>query len=208
MNHAAPRQSSDTAVKRRGPARIEGKFFAVGTDVLPFRGVCYGTFRPRHDGARFPNETQVRSDVLAMSAAGFTVVRTYTEPSPDLLDECGAWHLRVLAGVFFPDWRYLLGASRRDARRVAREARTEVRAAARRFAGDDRVLALSLGNEIPADVVRWYGADALGAVIEELVDVVREEDPSRLVTYANYPTAEYLPLAERRLPDLQRLPRP
>jgi hypothetical protein len=133
-------------------------------------------------------------DVADMAEAGFTVVRTYTEPTPDLLDAVGARGMRTLAGVFFPDWRYLLGSSRRDTRRVAADARAEVRAVARRLAGDDRVLALSLGNEIPADVIRWFGADAVGAVVEELVEVVREEDPTRLVTYANYPTAEYLPL--------------
>jgi glycosyltransferase involved in cell wall biosynthesis len=99
-----------------------------------------------------------------------------------------------MAGIFWPDWRYLVGNSGRDLRRVSREARDEVRREARRLAGRDEVLALALGNEVPADVLRWYGTNRLARKLDELVDVVRQEDPDALVTYANYPTAEYLPL--------------
>jgi glycosyltransferase involved in cell wall biosynthesis len=53
------------------------------------------------------------------------------------------------------------------------------------------VLALCLGNEIPADVLRWYGTEAIGDVLAGLVDTAHSEDPNRLVTYAGYPTAEY-----------------
>src|SRR5436190_9922250 len=129
-----------------------------------------------------------------MRAAGFTVVRTYTLPPEDLLEAAAGNGMRVLAGVFYPDWRYLLGGSRRANRRVTRLARREVQTAAKRLAGDERVLALSLGNEVPADVLRWHGIETVADTLNELVDVVREEDPRRLVTYANYPTAEYLPL--------------
>ena len=69
-----------------------------------------------------------------------------------------------------------------------------MRAAAQRLAGDPRILGLSLGNEVPADVLRWHGLETVANTLNELVEVVREVDPSRLVTYANYPTAEYLPL--------------
>src|SRR5207249_4081355 len=110
------------------------------------------------------------------------------------IDTAADWDLRVLAGVFFPDWRYLVGASHRERRRVAGEARRAVRDAARRFAGNDRILGLVLGNEVPADVVRWVGTRTIARTIADLVDVVRGEDPEMLVTYANYPTAEYLPL--------------
>jgi O-antigen biosynthesis protein len=179
-----------------GPLRVDGKLFAVGDQRFPVRGVTYGTFRPRDDGARFPPPSALRVDLHTMGAAGFTVVRTYTEPPPDLLDAAGDAGMRVLAGIFYPDWRYLLGASRRQRRRVAQEAAIEVRAAARRLAGDDRVFALCLGNEIPADVIRWYGTTAIADVIAEQVEVVRHEHPTRLVTYGNYPTAEYLDLPE------------
>ena len=176
------------------PVEIDGKFFAAGEERFEFRGVTYGTFAPRSDGALFPERDQLGVDLASMREAGFSVVRTYTVPTDDLLEVAAENGLRVLAGVFYPDWRYLLGSSRREARRVAREARREVREAAHRLAGDHRILGLSLGNEVPADVLRWHGLDMVANTLRDLVQVVREEDSDRLVTYANYPTAEYLPL--------------
>jgi glycosyltransferase involved in cell wall biosynthesis len=175
--------------------RTDGKYFATDAGRFVFRGVTYGTFRPRRDSVtRYPPTDQVERDFAAMRDAGFSVVRTYTLPSRDVLELAGEFGLRLLPDVFYPDWRYLLGASRHERRRVAREARASVVAAARELAGCDEIVALSLGNEIPADVVRWFGAEWIGAVIAELVEVIRDADADRLVTYANYPTAEYLPL--------------
>jgi O-antigen biosynthesis protein len=195
------RQASPTRRFRPGdrsrlalPVEADGKFFAAGGERFEFRGVTYGTFAPRGDGAPFPERERLERDLAKMRAAGFSVVRTYTLPTDDLLHAASEFGLRVLAGVFYPDWRYLLGSSRRARRRVAREARQEVQAAARRFAGDPRILGLSLGNEVPADVLRWHGLETVANTLNELVEVVREEDSDRLVTYANYPTAEYLPL--------------
>ncbi len=174
--------------------RLDGKHFASGDERFDVRGVTYGTFAPRCDGAQFPDRDRVKRDFATMTEAGFTVVRTYTPPPDDVLDLAADSGLRLLSDVFYPDWRYLVGASRRQIRRVAREARREVRAQARRLADADSVFALSLGNEIPADVIRWVGTRRVAQIVDELADIVREEDPDRLVTYANYPTAEYLPL--------------
>jgi len=195
--------------------KAHGKAFARGDDAFRFRGVTYGTFRPRADDeARFPERSRLKLDLAAMGDAGFTVVRTYTPPPDDLLDLAADTDLQVLAGAFYPDWRYLVGASRRQARQVLRVARAEVRATARRLAGNEHVLALVLGNEVPADAIRWVGTDAVARAIAELRDVVGEEDDEVLVTYANYPTAEYLPLDSldfltfnvflERQPDLRR----
>ena len=175
--------------------RTDGKFFATDAGRFRLGGVTYGTFRPRADGdARFPAREQVERDFAAMREAGFTVVRTYTAPPEDVLELAVQFGLHVLPDIFYPDWRYLLGASRREQRRVAREARRTISSAAKQLAGRDEILAISLGTEIPADVLRWVGTKRIGAIIEELADAVRSEDPDRLVTYANYPTAEYLPL--------------
>ncbi|MBC7679871.1 MAG: glycosyltransferase, partial [Pseudorhodobacter sp.] len=175
--------------------RVDGKQFAKGTDRFAFRGVTYGTFAPRAvDGARFPDTDQVKRDLSLMADNGFTVVRTYTPPPEDLLELAGEFDLAVMAGIFWPDWRYLVGSSRADVRRTGREAREVVRTEAARLAGREQVLALSLGNEVPADVQRWYGTVRLAGLTDEHVDVVRAEDDTALVTYANFPTAEYLPL--------------
>lgn len=173
---------------------VDGKHFACGTDRFRFRGVTYGTFRPREDGARYPDRHDVKRDFARMAQAGFTVVRTYTPPPDDVVDLAADWGLRLLVDVFYPDWRYLVGNSRRDRRRMISDARAEVQRVTRRFAGNPVVLGLSVGNEVPADAVRWFGTSAVAGLIEALVDEVHDEDGERLVTYANYPTAEYLPL--------------
>jgi glycosyltransferase involved in cell wall biosynthesis len=179
----------------RGRAKIDGKHFSLDGERFNFRGVTYGTFRPRAlDGARYPPRERVDRDFAMMRASGFTVVRTYTEPSADVLEAAERHGLQLLAGIFYPDWRYMLGASRRERRRIATTAQSTVMRAARRLAGVDHVLALCVGNEIPADVVRWNGTREIASVLDGMVDVVKREDPDRLVTYANYPTTEYLPL--------------
>lgn len=178
-----------------GRVIVDGKFFAVDGRRFPVRGVTYGTFAPRPgDAARFPELDRMKRDLIDMRDTGFTVVRTYTEPPPDLLSVAADCDLRVMAGVFWPDWRYLVGSSRREAARIEREARHTVEDAARRLADDPRVFALCLGNEIPADVIRWFGTERIASVVSGLADAVRAVDPRMLVTYGNYPTAEYLPL--------------
>ncbi|WP_052664328.1 glycosyltransferase [Nitriliruptor alkaliphilus] len=174
---------------------VDGKQFRRGDERFHLRGVTYGTFRPRADGHRFPEPSQVDADFAAMREAGFTTVRTYTPPPEDVLQAAAANDLVVLAGIFYPDWRYLVGASRSEVRRVAREAAATVESEAHRLLGDDRVLGVSLGNEIPADVIRWFGTRRIAAFLADLADRVHAIDGQQLVTYANYPTAEYLPLS-------------
>src|SRR5262249_16868430 len=54
------------------------------------------------------------------------------------------------------------------------------------------VFALSVANEIPADIVRWSGARAVADFIDELVSEVKELDPDLLCTWCNYPPTEFL----------------
>jgi O-antigen biosynthesis protein len=172
--------------------RVDGKQFAVGQAWFPFRGVTYGTFRPRVDGARYPDPFRVREDFAAIANAGFTVVRTYTVPPDDVVAAAAELGLRLLVGAFYPDWRYLVGSSRRQRRRVVAEAAGVVRDAAERFAGDATVAAFVIGNEIPSDVIRWHGESHVAGAIHQLADVIHDVDDGHLVTYANFPTTEFL----------------
>src|SRR5581483_11785342 len=183
------------ATETSGPVRVDGKFFAVGDRRFAFRGVTYGTFAPREDGALVPARDRIKQDFPDIAEAGFTVVRTYTEPPDDLLDLAADQGLRVLAGAHWIDWRYLAGASRRQQRAATRAGVAAVRRCAERLAGRDSVLALCVGNEIPADVVRWMGTDRVAAAVGELIVGIRDADADRLVTYANYPSTEYLEIA-------------
>src|SRR5438309_8293656 len=111
--------------------RVDGKQFSARGRRFPFRGVTYGTFRPRDDGARFPERGPAKLDLAAMADAGFTVVRTYTAPPDDIVELAADHDLRLLASAFYPDWRYLVGCSRRQLREIVRGAEREVAATAR-----------------------------------------------------------------------------
>src|SRR5258706_9450763 len=114
---------------------VDGKFFTAAGRRMAFRGVTYGTFRAREDGAAFPDRDRMKRDFAAIADAGFTVVRTYTEPPDDAIELAADWGLYLFPEAFYPDWRYLVGTSRRERARVLRDERTRVRAAARRLAG-------------------------------------------------------------------------
>ena len=174
------------------PVHTAGKQFLVGDEPFMVRAVTYGTFRPRPDGERFPDRDTIKQDFDAISGAGFNTVRTYTLPPDDVVELASEWDLRLLAGVFYEDWRSLVGASSRQRRSVARTARGQVTEAARRLAGNDNVLGLVVGNEFPSDVVRWVGTKQAADLISDLADAVAEVDPHRLKTYGNYPTTEFL----------------
>ncbi|HKB04603.1 MAG TPA: glycosyltransferase, partial [Gemmataceae bacterium] len=70
-----------------------------------------------------------------------------------------------------------------------------VRRAAERGRKHGCVLAYSVGNEIPPNIVRWSGARRIERFLAELADVARQADPAGLVTYASYPPTEYLDLS-------------
>ena len=181
---------------RRGRVQVDGATFIRGGRPFRFRGVTYGTFRPGSDGEPYPDPQQVKQDFATISDNGFSVVRTYTVPPDHVLAAAAACELQLLVGVFWQDWRYMVGSSRRQCRTVERAARRETRRAAERLIGLGQVLGLCLGNEVPADVIRWLGIRAVSSTITGLARTVRDIDADVLVTYGNYPTSEYLELQE------------
>jgi glycosyltransferase involved in cell wall biosynthesis len=70
----------------------------------------------------------------------------------------------------------------------------QVRNTARSIANHPALLCYSLGNEIPAPIVRYYGKKRIESFLRNLYLNVKTEDPNSLVTYVNYPTTEYLEL--------------
>src|SRR6266705_6389719 len=96
-NEWRPRTLS-VAARPPSPIEVDGKYFKAAGARFPFRGVIYGTFAQRNDGALFPEIEQLRADLGSIAAAGFTVVRTYTTPPPDMLEASRELGLRVLAG--------------------------------------------------------------------------------------------------------------
>jgi GT2 family glycosyltransferase len=169
--------------------RVDGRFFARGAERLRVQGVTYGPFPPDPDGHQFPTPKQVTEDFTRMRDIGVNAVRTYHVP-PDwflhLADDVG---IAVFVDVPWPKHLCFL-----DSHRGQAAARTAVARAAKLTQAHAGVLALSIGNEIPTDVVRWHGPRRVERFLAELADVAKQNDPGRLVTYASFPPTEYLEL--------------
>jgi GT2 family glycosyltransferase len=174
----------------RDRVRVDGKFFARGPKRLRARGVSYGPFTPNEDGEPFPALARVKEDFALMKAAGINAVRTYHNPPDWLLREFEEQGLVVWADIPWSKHLCFL-----DSVRAQREAREAVRQAAWRGRNHPCVLAYSIGNEIPPDIIRWHGTRRVERFLAELADVVKQTDPHALATYANYPPTEYLDLA-------------
>ncbi len=168
--------------------RAAGKFLFSGQKKFRVKGVCYGPFRDQKDG-EYGSRRQVERDFQRIRGMGGNAVRTYTVPPPWLLDAAAESGLRVLVGIPWAQHVAFL-----DDRQVRRATRRRVGEAARALAGHPAVLACAVGNEIPGPVVRWHGASRVERFLRQLCLTVKEADPHLLVTYANYPTTEYLRL--------------
>jgi GT2 family glycosyltransferase len=168
---------------------VAGKFLAAGGRKLLVRGVTYGTFRPDAEGNDYPGPATVSRDFAAMSAAGVNSVRTYTIPPRWLLDLASEHGLLVMVGLAWEDHIAFLDDSGRDDD-IEQRAREGVRVCS----GHPAILCYSVGNEIPASIVRWHGRRRIERYLRRLYGAVKEEDPGALVTYVNFPSTEYLDL--------------
>lgn len=171
------------------PAGVLGKFLRFGMEKVYIRGVTYGPFRPNAEGDLLPPLETVRSDFARMAAAGINSVRVYTTPPRWLLDEALAAGLHVMAGV-----PWVQNVAFLDDRELLRDCFQRARRAAEVCGSHPALLCYALGNEIPAPVVRWYGHRRIEQHIRRLYDLVKDRDPSSIVTYVNYPSTEYLDL--------------
>ena len=168
---------------------VSGKFIFVGDEKLYVRGVTYGTFRPDAAGQQFPTREVVERDFAMMAAHHVNALRTYTVPPRWLLDLAQQNGLFVMVGL--PWEQHITFLSDRER---LRSIRARVRDGVRACAGHPAVLCYSIGNEIPAPIVRWHGRRPVEKFLEELCALARSEDPDGLVTYVNYPSTEYLQL--------------
>src|SRR5437867_169425 len=172
-----------------GRPTVRGKFLYVGKEKFWVRGVSYGTFFVDDDGEERLNPEMVARDFALMAANGFNVVRVHTGPPRWLLDMALENGLRVMVGLNWGEHMAFLDEPGKVEEIIAR-----VRKWIRTCAGHPAVFCYSIGNEIPAAIVRWHGRQRVEKFIERLYRIAKEEDPDALVTYVNYPSTEYLRL--------------
>lgn len=169
--------------------QVRGKFLFIGEEKLYICGVTYGTFRPDKNGNDYPHPQKVESDFATMAAKGINAVRTYTVPPRWLLDVAAKYGLRVMVGL---PWEQHI-AFLEDKNRI-KAIKERIRVGAQACAGHPALLCYTIGNEISASIVRWYGHRRIERFLQQLYWVAKSEDPGSLVTYVNYPTTEYLHL--------------
>lgn len=169
---------------------VKGKNLMVNSEIFFVKGVTYGTFAPDENGIQFPSADVVETDFWWMQKSGINTVRTYTVP-PDYLFELAERHnLKVMVGLPWEQHLTFLesGKSQRDII-------NRVKQAVEQSKRHNSILCYAVGNEIPAQIVRWYGKEKTERWIEELYNAVKAVAPDKLVTYVNYPTTEYLDLS-------------
>ncbi len=174
-----------------GPVSARGKFLWVGDEKLFIRAVSYGPFADAAHGAPFPEKEVVEADLAAIRALGANTIRTYTVPPPWLLDRASAHELRVLIGVPWTQHVCFL-----DTPAIVASIRGVVRAGVRATGDHPATLAYLLGNEIPPDIVRWYGPARVARFLTELVHDAKTLAPAVPCSYANFPSTEYLDVPE------------
>jgi O-antigen biosynthesis protein len=184
---APVREAPPPALEATAPVQVRGKFFFAGAEKFFVRGVTYGPFGPGSHGAQFPERETVRRDFALMREMGANTLRIFTVPPIWLLDEAADAGLRVLVGIPWAQHVTFL-----DDSAVQREIMRTIVAAVRGLDRHRAIFAYLIGNEIPPDMVRWHGAERVRAFLKRLVGMVKEADPERLVSYANFPSTEYL----------------
>ena len=189
-----PEVAPDEHQRRAATTRVTtvGKHLEAGGSPFRVRGVTYGSFRRRADGKAFPDAGRIATDLVAMADAGLNVVRTYTAPPRELIEIAGDLGLKVLAGIDYEDWRYEGVTGKAASGRVVDNGLRAVEEALEVCAGRPEVLALSVGNEVPADVARAHGIARVEEGLARLIDRVKHADPWLLATYCNFPTTEFL----------------
>ena len=166
-----------------------GKFLFRGAEKLFLRGVSYGPFAVASHGDQFPERDMVRRDFALMRDLGANCFRTFTPPPEWLLDLAEEYDLGVLVGLPWAQHVCFL-----DDPGVADDIRKQVAAGVDACKQHPAVFAFLIGNEIPPDVVRWHQPERVRAFLRELFDIVKRIVPDVLVSYANFPTTEYLDL--------------
>ncbi len=169
------------------PVVTKGKFFFVDGEKFFLKGVTYGPFAPASHGAPFPERPVMEQDFTLMCELGANTLRTFTVPPRWLLDLAGEYGLRVIVGIPWAEHVAFL-----DSPHLVRDVHRTITDGVRACRGHAAVLACLVGNEIPPDIARWHGPERVRTFLREVVEAAKATDPDRLVSYANFPSTEYL----------------
>ena len=168
---------------------VDGKSFRIRDRKFCIKGVSYGPFAPNSQGEFLASPEQTRKDFQQIRELGANVLRVYHVPPRWLLDLALEFEFRLLVDIPWHTHTCFL-----DSKEAQAEVREIVREAVASCKGHPAVLAFSVANEIPAEIVRWSGARAVSRFIDELIEEAKSIDPDCLCTYISFPPTEFLRL--------------
>src|SRR5712671_3316393 len=141
---------SDMAIPP-GRIRTDGKFFRLGQSKWLAKGLTYGPFAPNSDGHYLPSLSQTRADFVQIKNLRANSLRLYHIPPPWLLDEAAQHNLHLFIDIPWDKHRCFF-----EDDSTMTDARRGVGKAARLVADHPATFAVSVANEIPADIVRYH----------------------------------------------------
>ncbi|MSU37221.1 MAG: glycosyltransferase [Pedosphaera sp.] len=172
---------------RTARVTVSGLFFRLGPDKFHPKGITYGPLAADATGVGFGLHDQAAKDLATIRDLGANLLRVYEIPPRWFLDLAHATGLKVMVDAPWNKYLcFLDGLTTRD------NAREIVRRTAEALAGHPAAFAISVVNEIPPEIVRWSGVDAVAAFLDELVAVAKAVDPALLCTFGNFPPTEFL----------------
>ncbi|HQY89095.1 MAG TPA: glycoside hydrolase family 2 TIM barrel-domain containing protein [Tepidisphaeraceae bacterium] len=166
--------------------RRDGKFFRLGDEKFTLKGVTYGPLAGE-DGSPFASIEKTRRDFELIKALNANCIRIYHTPEPWFLELAVEFGLKIFLDVAWS--KHVVFTEDQS---IMEQARHAVRDAARSCGNHPAIFAISVVNEIPPDIVRYLGAQPIAHFVDELCDIVKALAPDCLVTFANFPTTEYL----------------
>ena len=178
-NHFVTRQAAGGAVVARqrkaepvtDRIRRDGKFFRIGSEEFYVKGVTYGPFSLNRDGKPLPDRAQVRRDLELILELGPTRLRVYHIPPRG----CSICARRWDCGFLWMCRGRKTWSSSTTTKWPSRHGGRARRGS--RCGNHPAVLAISVVNEIPPDLVRLCKREAIEDFIDHLVCVGKEEAP-------------------------------
>jgi GT2 family glycosyltransferase len=166
---------------------LQGRFFFLNDEKFFLKGVTYGPFSPSNEGVPFPEAARVETDFALIVELGANCLRTFTPPPDWLLDMAASYGLRVIIGIPWAQHISFL-----DSPRTQSEVRKIIACNVEQCRRHAATFAYLIGNEISPEIVRWHGSKHIRSFLGDLFDSAKSADPDRFVSYANFPSTEYL----------------
>jgi GT2 family glycosyltransferase len=168
---------------------------AIGRDLVSItsgvpvqiRGVCYGPYPLNQNGFHEPDVDTIARDFRLLQSWGMNVVRLYEVPSRDLTIQAEKYQLMLWVGLNWNEFN-LYQLEYNDQQKLLHQIKEQAKA----IAEFPQVAVVFIGNELDRGMLRLIGVERAYLFLEEAVRVVRAILPEVLITYATFPSTEYL----------------